>query len=66
MEADTYVSGRLSYNVMAEAAEMGINLIEAGHYFTEQPVTEFFSEIITNLDPDIYVEVADSNMLRSI
>ncbi len=66
MGADTYVSGRLSYNVMAEAAEMGINLIEAGHFFTEQPVTEFFSEIISNFDPNIYVEIANSNMLRSI
>ena len=66
MGADTYVSGRLSYNVMAEAAEMGINLIEAGHFFTEQPVTEFFSEIISKLDPNVYVEIANSNMIRSI
>ena len=66
MGADTYVSGRLSYNVMAEAAEMGINLIEAGHFFTEQPVTEFFSEIISKFDPNVYVEIANSNMIRSI
>ena len=26
--ADTFVSGRIGYNVMAEAGEMGINLIE--------------------------------------
>lgn len=64
--ADTFVSGRLSYNVMEEAAEMGINLIEAGHYFTELPVTEFFSELIAKFDSDIYVEIADSNMIRSI
>ena len=66
MGADTYVSGRLSYNVMAEASEMGINLIEAGHFFTEQPVTEFFSELITEFDPNVYVEIANSNMIRSI
>lgn len=66
MGADTYVSGRLSYNVMAEAAEMGINLIEAGHYFTEQPITEYFSELIAKFDPDVYVEIANSNMIRSI
>lgn len=64
--ADTFVSGRLSYNVMEEAAEMGINLIEAGHYFTEMPVTEFFSELLTKSDPDIYIEIADSNLIRSI
>lgn len=64
--ADTFVSGRLSYNVMEEASELGINLIEAGHYFTEFPVTEFFSELITRFDPNIYVEIADSNMIRSV
>ena len=66
MGADTYVSGRLSYNVMEEAADMGINLIEAGHYFTELPITEFFSEIIAKLDPDIYTEIADSNIIRTV
>ncbi len=66
MGADTYVSGRLSYNVMEEAADMGINLIEAGHYFTELPITERFSEIIARLDADIYTEIADSNMIRTV
>ena len=64
--ADTYVSGRISYNLMEEAAELGINLIEAGHYFTEQPVTEFFRELLLGADPDMYVEVASSNMIKFI
>jgi len=66
MGADTYVSGRLSYNVMQEAADMGINLIEAGHYFTEFPITEYFCEIIEKLDSDIYTEIADCNIIRSV
>jgi len=64
--ADTYVSGRLSYNVMEEAAEMGINLIEAGHYFTEFPVTSFFSTLVSSLDGNAYIEIADSNMIRAV
>ena len=64
--ADTYVSGRLSYNVMEEATDMGINLLEAGHYFTEFPVTGFFSELITSIDEDVYVEIADSNMIKTL
>ena len=64
--ADTYLSGRLSYNVMEEAADMGINLIEAGHYFTEFPVTSFFSSLISSLDGNAYIEIADSNMIRAI
>lgn len=66
MGADTYVSGRLSYNVMEDAADMGINLIEAGHYFTELPITEVFSEIIAKLDSDVYTEIADSNIIRTV
>lgn len=64
--ADTLVSGRLGYNVMEEAPEMGINLIEAGHYFTEQPVTEFFRELLLDFDSTIYTEIVDSNNIKSI
>lgn len=66
MGADTYLSGRIGYNVMEEAAEMGINLIEAGHYATEFPVTKFFSNLINKIDPRITVEVVGSYMLRTI
>ena len=62
--ADTYISGRIGYNMMEEAAEMGINLIEAGHYFTEQPVTEFFKEILFDFDPSVYAEIAFSNVIK--
>ncbi len=64
--ADTYLSGRISYNVMEEAAELGINLVEAGHFFTEQPLMEFFKDILTKLDPGMYIEVASSNMIKYI
>ena len=64
MGADTFVSGELGYNVMEEAPELGINLIEAGHYFTEQPVTDFFRELLVYFDPDLYVEVAPSNIIK--
>ena len=62
--ADTVLSGRISYNLMEEAAELGINMIEAGHYFTEQPVTEFFRKILLDSAPDLYVEVASSNTIK--
>ena len=64
--ADTYVSGRIGYNVMEEAEEMGINLIEAGHFFTEHPVTSFFQSILMRLDNDMYVEIVDSNVIKLI
>ena len=63
--ADTYVSGRLSYNTMEEASEMGINLIEAGHYFTEAPVTNFFADLVGSIDGNAYIEILDSNMIKT-
>lgn len=64
--ADTYISGNIGYNVMAEAGEMGINLIEAGHFFTEQPVTTFFQSLLMRMDPDMYVEILDSNLIKLV
>jgi dinuclear metal center YbgI/SA1388 family protein len=64
--ADTFLSGRIGYNVMEEATEMGINLVEAGHYYTEQHITEFFRDLIIDFDPEIYVEIADSNIIKTI
>ena len=64
--ADTFVSGDIGYNVMEEAPEIGINLIEAGHYYTEQHITEFFRELLTDFDPSITVEIADSNVIKII
>jgi dinuclear metal center YbgI/SA1388 family protein len=64
--ADTFLSGRIGYSVMEEATEMGINLIEAGHYYTEAHISEFFRDLIIDFDPNIYVEIADSNIIKTI
>ena len=64
--ADTFLSGRIGYNVMEEATEMGINLIEAGHFYTESHISEFFRDLINEFDPDIYVEIANSNIIKTI
>ena len=66
MGADTYLSGRIGYNVMEEASDVGINLIEAGHYFTEFPVTELFAALVSSIDGNAYVEIADSNMIKTV
>ena len=64
--ADTFLSGRIGYNVMEEATEMGINLIEAGHFYTEAHISEFFRDLINEFDQNIYVEIADSNIIKTI
>ena len=64
--ADTYVSGRISYNLMEEAAEIGINLIEAGHYHTEAPVLNFLADLLATYDMSLTVDFADSNMIETV
>lgn len=36
--ADTYLTGSMSYNSMTDAEALGMNLIAAGHFETENPV----------------------------
>ncbi len=64
--ADTFLSGRISYNIMVDAPEMGINLIEAGHYFTEAPVCEFLAELVKKADCKIETEMFNSNEIKVI
>ena len=64
--ADTFVSGRISYNTMEEAAEMGINLLEAGHYFTENPVVERFAQLLSRIDSTLEIQTLPSNVIKAI
>ena len=64
--ADTLVSGRLGYNNMVEAEELGINLIEAGHFFTEDPVCDRIAELVCALDGNIETVYMKSCALRMI
>ena len=44
--ADTYLTGQLSYNIMEDAANIGLNLFEAGHFHTEDFVCEYLKLLI--------------------
>lgn len=61
--ADTLLTGRASYNTMIDAADMGINIVEAGHFYTEDPVCKTLENIIKNMDPDIKTEYFYSNKI---
>lgn len=56
--ADTFVSGRLGYHNMVDAPEMGINLIEAGHFYTEAPVCEALAAMVKEIDRKIETEIS--------
>lgn len=61
--ADTYVSGRIGYHGMTDAPELGINMIEAGHYYTETHITGFFAELVADIAPEAGTEEFASNVI---
>ncbi len=59
--ADTYVTGELKYHERLSAKDFGVNLICAGHFFTEYPVCAFLEKAVRELLPDATVETVFSN-----
>lgn len=46
MGADTFVTSECSYDIMQKAVELGVNLIDAGHFATENVVLEKLSQLL--------------------
>jgi len=58
MGCDTYVTSDLKYDHFLEAKEMGINLIDADHFCTENVVVPFMTEKLKERWPDMDVEIS--------
>ena len=52
---DTFVTADVKYNQFWDAKELGINLIDAGHFHTENPGTRALAEKIAARFPEIKV-----------
>ncbi len=63
--ADTLLTGDASYNAALDAAESGLNVIEAGHYYTEAPVLAVLADVVQPLT-GAEVHFADSNRTQEI
>lgn len=57
--ADTFVIGDCSYDIMMRAHDIGLNLLDAGHFPTENPVAHGFRDLIAAQFPALPVEVSD-------
>ena len=57
--ADTFVIGDCSYDLMCRARDIGLNLLDAGHFPTENPVARGFRDLIAAQMPDLNVQVSD-------
>lgn len=64
--ADTYVSGELGYHHLTDAPDGEINLIEAGHFYTEFPVCERIAELVRSADESISCDIFNSDRTKVI
>lgn len=64
--ADTLVTGEAKYNHFADAIEMGMNLIVAGHYHTENVVLDNLKDYILSTLNDVNVEIFNCKFTEKI
>ena len=64
--ADTLLTGRASYNTIVDAKDMGLNIVEAGHFFTEHPICYALRDIVLGYCKDAYVFVSEESPIKII
>lgn len=58
---DTFVTADVKYNHFWDAKELGINLIDAGHFYTENPVCPVLAEKLQARFPEIQVVLSQNH-----
>ncbi|MGI6462785.1 MAG: Nif3-like dinuclear metal center hexameric protein [Candidatus Scatomorpha sp.] len=62
LDCDTYLTSEIKHHVWIKAKELKINLIDAGHFETENPVTFVLEKKLKEEFSDIDIFVAHSNV----
>ena len=58
---DTFVTADVKYNQFFDAQELGINLIDAGHFYTENPICSVIAQKLRAQFPEISVILSKSH-----
>lgn len=58
---DTLVTSDVKYNQFWDAAEAGLNLIDATHFATENPVCAYLAEQIAAAFPELAVKISETH-----
>lgn len=58
---DTFVTADVKYNQFWDAKELGINIIDAGHFYTENPVVPHLAEQIQAAFPELQVIISQKH-----
>lgn len=58
---DTFVTADCKYNQFWDARDLGLNLIDAGHFHTENPIVPVLAEKLQAAFPEIQVEISKTH-----
>lgn len=58
---DTFVTSDVKYNQFWDARDLGLNLIDAGHFCTENPITAYLAEKIAAKFPETTVKISETH-----
>lgn len=58
---DTFVTSDVKYNQFWDGFDSGLNLIDAGHFWTENPVCAVLADKIRAAFPQLIVKISDSH-----
>lgn len=58
---DTFVTSDIKYNQFWDAKELGLNLIDAGHFPTENPVVAVLAQKLARQFPNVQVKISESH-----
>ena len=58
---DTFVTADIKYNQFWDAQDLGLNLIDAGHFHTENPVVAVLAAKIAAAFPDVEVKISKTH-----
>lgn len=64
--ADSFLTGQLSYNIMEEAPEIGLNLFEAGHFHTEDFICSYLTLLILKGFTQVQTGYFNSNLVKAV
>ena len=58
---DTFITSDLRYNMFRDAFDLGVNLIDAGHFHTENPVCSVLAQKLQAVFPEIEVIISKNH-----
>ena len=58
---DTFITADVKYNQFCDAKELGLNLIDAGHFATENPVVAVLAKKLQAQFPDLTVKISETH-----